>query len=63
MLCSHERVDWDPIDAEYEPDGTAVVCQRGVCLGCRAPVVLDYEPGTPVVDADRAGMKRGGVRC
>jgi hypothetical protein len=43
--CEHEEVIWEPIQMEYDSDGTASVWQEGRCQECEALLQVDYEPG------------------
>ena len=42
--CEHENVNWNPVELEYQTDGTAAVWQEGRCLSCNALVQLNYDP-------------------
>ncbi len=47
--CLHEKAAWDPVEIDYNTNGTATVSQTGICnqrgLLCR----INYEPGDPEV--------------
>lgn len=42
--CTHESVTWNPIEMEYQSDGTATVWQTGNCSNCGRKVTLNYLP-------------------
>jgi hypothetical protein len=45
--CAHETVEWDPIETQYQADGTALPWQEGTCCECGRRVQLDYQPQSP----------------
>jgi hypothetical protein len=47
--CVHENVAWDPVEIDYNSDGTAVVSQTGPCNHCGSLRTINYEPGDPKV--------------
>lgn len=42
--CIHPNVTWEPIEIEYQHDGTAAVWQNGKCVDCKQSVTLNYLP-------------------
>ena len=42
--CEHASVDWNPVEMDYQTDGTAAVWQEGRCKNCHALVQLNYGP-------------------
>ncbi len=47
--CLHEEVEWEPVEIDYDPAGTALVSQAGICSRCRAKLQHTYEHGEPRV--------------
>ena len=45
--CEHETVIWEPVEMEYEADGTALVWQEGKCQTCGELVQMDYNHEQP----------------
>jgi hypothetical protein len=42
--CEHGRVNWNPVETDYQADGTATVWQEGRCEHCDALLQLNYHP-------------------
>jgi hypothetical protein len=47
--CSHSEVVWEPVEIDYDADGTAAVSQSGRCDQCGGLLQLDYEAQEPRV--------------
>jgi len=44
-FCVHESIAWGPVEIAYNPDGTAAVCQTGVCAQCDSLCSINYSAG------------------
>ncbi len=44
-VCKHGEVIWDPVEVEYNHDGSAEISQQGTCQDCKKVVEVDYSPG------------------
>lgn len=43
--CEHDDVSWDPVEIQYDSEGTADISQIGTCVGCGAPLKIEYFRG------------------